>query len=62
MTLLHLYISTKGFTRDRRGQDLIEYALLGATFAVVAGAIFPPSIMPGVSAIFSKVVSCFNAS
>ena len=40
---------------DRRGQDLVEYALMAGFVAVAGGAIFPTSLMPGVSAIFSKV-------
>jgi len=42
---------------DRRGQDLIEYALLAAAVAVAAGAIFPPVVISSVSSIFSKVGS-----
>ena len=40
---------------DRRGQDLVEYALMAGFVAVAGGAIFPSTLMPGVSAIFSKV-------
>jgi Flp pilus assembly pilin Flp len=47
---------------DRRGQDLIEYALLAASIAVAVGATFPQTIGPSVCAIFSKVISCFGAS
>jgi Flp pilus assembly pilin Flp len=47
---------------DVRGQDLIEYALLAATLAVVVAGFLPPTIMPAVSTIFSKVISGFNAS
>ena len=44
----------------REGQDLIEYALMAAFLAVAAGATFPTTIMPAVSTVFSKVVSCFG--
>jgi Flp pilus assembly pilin Flp len=45
-----------------RGQDMIEYALLAASIAVVVAGFLPPSIMPGISTIFSKIISGFNAS
>lgn len=41
---------------DRRGQDLIEYALMAAVVAVAAGAVFPP-VSGSISVIFSKIVS-----
>jgi Flp pilus assembly pilin Flp len=44
---------------NRRGQDLIEYALIGGFVAVAAGAIFPPLLIPGVSTIFSKLAVYF---
>jgi len=45
---------------NRRGQDLIEYALIGGFVAVAAGAIFPPLLIPGVSTIFSKLSIYFQ--
>lgn len=48
--------------RDRRGQDLIEYAMLAAFLAVAVGAVFPTDIAPNISAVFSKVTSMMNAS
>lgn len=51
-------IDTKAFIflmrawRDRRGQDLLEYALMGGFIAVTAGA-----IMPGVSSSVSTILS-----
>ena len=50
------------FYCDVRGQDMIEYALLAASIAVVVAGFLPPSIMPSISGIFSKIVSGFNAS
>lgn len=47
---------------DARGQDMIEYALLAGSIAVVVAGFLPPSVMPGISTIFSKIVSGFNAS
>ena len=43
--------------RNCQGQDLIEYALMAATVAVVVAGFLPPQLMPAVSGIFSKVVS-----
>ena len=40
---------------DLRGQDLVEYALMAGFVAVAGGAVFPAALMPGVSAIFSKI-------
>jgi len=48
--------------RDLRAQDLIEYALLAASFAVAIGAFFPQTIAPDISMIFSKVVTTLNAA
>jgi Flp pilus assembly pilin Flp len=42
---------------DLRGQDLIEYALMAGFVAVAGGAVFPTTIMPGVSTIFSSIQS-----
>ena len=43
--------------QDKRGQDLIEYALLAGFVAVAAGAIFPTTLTPNISMIFSKISS-----
>jgi len=40
---------------DLRGQDLVEYALITGLVAVAGGAIFPTSLLPAVSTIFSRV-------
>jgi len=47
--------------RDRRGQDLIEYALMAGFVAVVAGAIMP-SVSTSISSIFSQVGSVMTAA
>jgi Flp pilus assembly pilin Flp len=47
--------------RDRRGQDLIEYALMAGFVAVAAGAAFPP-VANTISQIFSKVQSVMTAA
>ena len=50
-----LYALVYRLRYDRRGQDLVEYALMAGFVAVAGGAIFPTTLMPGVSAIFSKI-------
>jgi Flp pilus assembly pilin Flp len=52
------------FWCDRRGQDLVEYALISGLIAVVVAGFLPPNVMPAISTIFSKIVSglAFNAS
>jgi Flp pilus assembly pilin Flp len=55
-----LYWAVQRLLKDRKGQDLVEYALMAASVAVVAGAFFPPTVMPAVSGIFSRVVTLFN--
>jgi Flp pilus assembly pilin Flp len=47
---------------DEAGQDMIEYALLCATLAIVVAGFLPPTIMPSVSTIFSKLTSTFALS
>jgi Flp pilus assembly pilin Flp len=39
---------------DRRGQDLVEYALMGGFIAVVVGA-SSPQISTGISTVFSQI-------
>jgi Flp pilus assembly pilin Flp len=45
---------------DLRGQDLIEYSLIAGFVAVAAGAIFPTTLMPAVSKIFSTLENLFG--
>jgi len=47
--------------RDRRGQDLIEYALMAGFVAVAAGAIMP-GVSTSISMIFSSVASVMSAA
>jgi Flp pilus assembly pilin Flp len=42
--------------KDKKGQDLIEYALMAGFVAVAAGAIMP-NVATSISTIFSKVTS-----
>jgi Flp pilus assembly pilin Flp len=62
MTMRDLTNWAKKLRFDIRGQDMIEYALLAGMIAVVIGAMFPQTIMPSVSTIFSKVESSLSAS
>jgi Flp pilus assembly pilin Flp len=48
--------------KEERGQDLIEYALLCAAIAIIVAGFLPPSIMPSVSTIFSKLTSSMALS
>ena len=47
--------------RDRRGQDLVEYALMAGFVAVAAGAIMP-GVSSSISTIFSQVASVMTAA
>lgn len=60
--MARLLIRAHRLWNDCHGQDMIEYALLAAALAVVVAGFLPPTIMPSVSSIFSKIVSGFNAS
>jgi Flp pilus assembly pilin Flp len=43
--------------KDQRGQDFIEYSLLAAAIVIVVAGFLPPSVLPSVSTIFSKITS-----
>jgi Flp pilus assembly pilin Flp len=43
--------------KDQRGQDLIEYALMGAMVAVAVAAFVPYQIVPSMCHIYSKLIS-----
>jgi Flp pilus assembly pilin Flp len=47
---------------SEQGQDLIEYALMAAAIAIAVAAIFPQTLAPNISTIFSKVNSTLGAS
>jgi pilus assembly protein Flp/PilA len=47
--------------RDRRGQDLIEYALMAGFLAVAAGAIMP-GVSSSISTVMSDVASVMNTA
>ena len=50
-----IYYAIQRMWTNTRGQDLLEYALIAGFVAVAAGAIFPTTLMPGVSTIFSRI-------
>ena len=47
--------------KDKRGQDLIEYALMAGFVAVAAGAI-KPGVATSISTIFSKIASVMTGA
>ena len=47
--------------RDRRGQDMIEYALMAGFFSLIAAGIFPNTYTPSLSTIWSKVGSVLSS-
>ena len=54
--MIYLLEVARRIVRDRRGQDLIEYALMAGFVAVAAGAIMP-GVASSINIIFSKVNS-----
>jgi pilus assembly protein Flp/PilA len=59
MRSLKLFVTR--LTKETRGQDLIEYALMAGFVAVAAGAIMP-NISADISTIFSKIGSVMTAA
>ncbi len=57
-----IYNRLRNLGRDNSGQDMIEYSLLAAALVIIVAGFLPPSIMPSVSSIFSKISSNLNAS
>jgi len=47
--------------QNRKGQDLIEYALMAGFVAVAAGAIMP-EVSTSISTIFAKVASSLDSA
>jgi len=48
------------FWRDRRGQDLVEYAMLAGIVAVV-GVAAMPTLNASFSSVFAKIASIINS-
>ena len=59
MNNLNIFLVT--LVRNRKGQDLIEYALMAGFVAVAAGAIMP-GVSTSISTIFSKVASAMTSA
>jgi pilus assembly protein Flp/PilA len=59
LTLLTLNLNRSW--KDKRGQDLIEYALMAGFVAVAAGAIMP-GVATSISTIFSEVASVMSGA
>jgi Flp pilus assembly pilin Flp len=53
--LIQAFVNSK-IWKDRRGQDLIEYALMAGFVAVAAGALMP-GVASSINLIFSQVNS-----
>jgi pilus assembly protein Flp/PilA len=51
----------RDFSKDERGQDLIEYALMAGFVAVAAGAVLP-NISSSISTVFSKIQSLLTSA
>jgi pilus assembly protein Flp/PilA len=47
--------------KDRKGQDMVEYALLAGFIAVAAGALVP-GISTSIRTIFSRMASVVSAA
>jgi pilus assembly protein Flp/PilA len=61
MTHNRTFLSIMRAWRDRRGQDLVEYALIGGFVAVAAGAIMP-GVTSSISTVMSDVASVMNTA
>jgi pilus assembly protein Flp/PilA len=49
----------KNLITNKRGQDLIEYALLAGFMALIVAALIP-NVSTGISSVFSNVISVLN--
>jgi Flp pilus assembly pilin Flp len=61
MSLVHCFTALARVWKDRRAQDLIEYALMAGFVAVAAGAIMP-GVANSISVIFSEIASVMTAA
>jgi len=59
--MLKLQMFLANLIRDRKGQDMVEYALLAGFIAVAAGALLP-GISTSISTIFSRMASVVSAA
>ena len=61
MVSIRIWSAVQRILHDKRGQDLIEYALMAGFVAVAAGAIMP-GVADSISTIFSKVSSVLSVA
>ena len=61
MTTMQLLRKLQLIWAEKKGQDLIEYALLAGFVAVAAGAIMP-DVASSISTIFSKISSTMSVA
>ena len=61
MAIAQFLNALRTLCRDRRGQDLIEYALLAGFVALAAGAIMP-GVATSISTVFSEVASVMTSA
>jgi Flp pilus assembly pilin Flp len=59
--LTFLALNLKQSWKNKRGQDLIEYALMAGFVAVAAGAIMP-GVASSISIIFSEISSVMTGA
>jgi Flp pilus assembly pilin Flp len=59
--LTFLALNLKQSWKNKRGQDLIEYALMAGFVAVAAGAIMP-GVANSISIIFSEISSVMTGA
>ena len=59
--MLKIQMFLANLIRDRKGQDMVEYALLAGFIAVAAGALLP-GISTSISTIFSRMASVVTAA
>ena len=59
--LMLVSLQLKQSWTNKRGQDLIEYALMAGFVAVAAGAIMP-NIASSISTIFSQIASVMTGA
>ena len=61
MTMIHFLSMISALRGDKRGQDLIEYALMAGFVAVAAGAIMP-GVATSISTVFSEIASVMTTA
>jgi Flp pilus assembly pilin Flp len=60
LSIFQVFLQSR-FWKDKRGQDMIEYALMAGFVAVAAGAIMP-GVASSISTIFSSISSVMTVA